>query len=167
MTKKQVGEERAYSTYTSMLLFITKGSQDWNSHSAGTSRQELMQRPCKSNAYRMLSLACSDCVLFNYLLFYLITFQMLSLFLVSPSQTPYHTSLPPAFMRVLHLTTHPLLTHCPSIALCWIIEPPQDQRPLPLMPDKAILCYICSWSHGSTPAPLLPPPAMCTLWLVV
>jgi hypothetical protein len=31
MTKKQVGEERVYLAYTSMLLFITKGSQDWNS----------------------------------------------------------------------------------------------------------------------------------------
>jgi hypothetical protein len=32
MTKKQVGEERVYSAYTSTLLFIiTKGSQDWNS----------------------------------------------------------------------------------------------------------------------------------------
>jgi hypothetical protein len=30
MTKKQVGEERVYSAYTFMLLFITKGSQDWN-----------------------------------------------------------------------------------------------------------------------------------------
>jgi hypothetical protein len=30
MTKKQVGEERVYSAYTSILLFITKGSQDWN-----------------------------------------------------------------------------------------------------------------------------------------
>jgi len=26
MTKKQVGEERVYSVYTSTLLFITKGS---------------------------------------------------------------------------------------------------------------------------------------------
>jgi hypothetical protein len=33
MTKKQVGEERVYSAYTSMLLFITKGSQVWNSSS--------------------------------------------------------------------------------------------------------------------------------------
>jgi hypothetical protein len=32
MTKKQVREERVYSAYTSMLLFITKGSQDWNSN---------------------------------------------------------------------------------------------------------------------------------------
>jgi hypothetical protein len=33
MTKKQVGEERVYSAYTSTLLFITIGSQDWNSSS--------------------------------------------------------------------------------------------------------------------------------------
>jgi hypothetical protein len=31
LTKKQLGEERLYSAYTSMLLFITKGSEDWNS----------------------------------------------------------------------------------------------------------------------------------------
>jgi hypothetical protein len=31
MTKKQVREERIYSAYTSILLFITKRSQDWNS----------------------------------------------------------------------------------------------------------------------------------------
>jgi hypothetical protein len=36
MTKKQVGEEGVYSAYTSMLLFITKGSQDWNSSRAGS-----------------------------------------------------------------------------------------------------------------------------------
>jgi hypothetical protein len=29
MTKKQAGEERVYSAYTSILLFTTKGSQDW------------------------------------------------------------------------------------------------------------------------------------------
>jgi hypothetical protein len=31
MTKKQVGEERVYSAYAYILLFITEGSQDWNS----------------------------------------------------------------------------------------------------------------------------------------
>jgi hypothetical protein len=31
MTKKQVEEKRFYSVYTFILLFITKGSQDWNS----------------------------------------------------------------------------------------------------------------------------------------
>jgi hypothetical protein len=45
MTKKQVGEERVYSAYTSTLLFVTKESQDRNSHRTGTWRQELMQRP--------------------------------------------------------------------------------------------------------------------------
>jgi hypothetical protein len=42
--KKQLGEERMYSAYTSMLLFITKGIQDWYSQKAGTWKQELMQR---------------------------------------------------------------------------------------------------------------------------
>jgi hypothetical protein len=32
MATKQVGEGRVYSAYTSTLLFITKGSQDWNLH---------------------------------------------------------------------------------------------------------------------------------------
>jgi hypothetical protein len=36
MTKKQVGEERVYSAYTSILLFITKGSEDWNSSRSGS-----------------------------------------------------------------------------------------------------------------------------------
>jgi hypothetical protein len=36
MTKKQVEEERVYSAYTFILLFITKGSQDWNSSRSGS-----------------------------------------------------------------------------------------------------------------------------------
>jgi hypothetical protein len=36
MTKNQVGEERVYSAYTFTLLFITKGSQDWNSSRSGS-----------------------------------------------------------------------------------------------------------------------------------
>jgi hypothetical protein len=43
-----------------------------------------------------------------------------------------------------------LLPHCPSITLCWGMGPSQDQgSSLPLMPNKAILYYICRWSHGS------------------
>jgi hypothetical protein len=64
-----------------------------------------------------------------------------------------HKPLPaiPASMIVLpHSPAHPLLPQGPSIPLPWIIELPQDQgAPLPVMPDKVILCYICSWSHGS------------------
>jgi hypothetical protein len=46
--------------------------------------------------------------------------------------------------------THPFLPHHPSILLCSDIEPLQEQEPhFPLMNDKAILCYICSWSHVS------------------
>jgi hypothetical protein len=45
--------------------------------------------------------------------------------------------------------THPLLLPCPGIPLHWGIRPSQDQRPLlPLMSNKAILCYIWRWSHG-------------------
>ena len=42
MTKKQVGDERAFLAYSSTLLFITKGNQDWNSSRAGTWKQELI-----------------------------------------------------------------------------------------------------------------------------
>ena len=51
MTKRQVGEERVYSAFTSTLVFITKGSQDINSHRVGTWRQELMHRPWRGAAY--------------------------------------------------------------------------------------------------------------------
>jgi hypothetical protein len=68
-----------------------------------------------------------------------------------PFKEPLYPSPPPASMRVfLHPPTHPLLPTHPGIPLCWGIEPSQDQGPLlPLMPDKAILCYICGWSHES------------------
>jgi hypothetical protein len=37
-----------------------------------------------------------------------------------------------------------------SIPLYWGIKPSQDQTPLlPLMSNKAILCYICIWIHWS------------------
>jgi hypothetical protein len=39
---KQVGEEKVYSAYTSILLFSIKGSQDRNSNKAGTCKQELI-----------------------------------------------------------------------------------------------------------------------------
>ena len=82
-----------------------------------------------------------------YWIFSLFTLQLLSPFPVSPPQILYPILPPTASMRVLSHTPSP---HHPSIPLHWGIEPSQDQGPpLPLMPDKAILCYICGWSHGS------------------
>jgi hypothetical protein len=43
MTKKQAGEERVYSAYTSTLLFLTKGSQDWNSDQETGADAEAME----------------------------------------------------------------------------------------------------------------------------
>jgi hypothetical protein len=61
MTKEQVGQERVYSTYTSIRLFISKGSQDWNS-----SRSE-SRSWCRGHGGMfltdLLALACSACSL--------------------------------------------------------------------------------------------------------
>jgi hypothetical protein len=61
MTKKQVGEERVYSAYTSTLLFIAKGSQDWNSSRSGS------RSWCRGHGEMFLTglppLACSACSL--------------------------------------------------------------------------------------------------------
>ena len=51
---------RVYSAYTSTLLFITKGSQDRNSHRARIWGQKLMERPWRDAAYWF---ACSACFL--------------------------------------------------------------------------------------------------------
>ena len=89
-------------------------------------------------------------MLFYLILFYwilsLLTFQVLSPFLVSPPPQK-----PPTISSFLVLpSTHPLLPSCPGILQHWGIKPSQDQGPLlPLMSDKAILCYICGWSHRS------------------
>jgi hypothetical protein len=52
-----------------------------------------------------------------------------------------------------------VLPHSPTLsslnALSWVIKPSQDQgSPLPVMPIKAILCYISSWIHGFPPCVL-------------
>jgi len=68
-------------------------------------------------------------------------------FPVSPPQTLPCPPPPLCLYEDSPLSTHQ--PYCSSIPLCWSIKPPQDQGPpLPMMPDKAILCYICSWSHG-------------------
>jgi hypothetical protein len=59
----------------------------------------------------------------------------------TPRYPFYEGVLPPSY---------PLLTPSPGIPLHWSIELSQDQEPsFPLMPNKAILCYICSRSNGS------------------
>ena len=56
-------------------------------------------------------------------------------------EAPIPSSLPVLLYRCSH--THRLLPPHPDIPLHWGIEPSQDQGPLlPLMPNKAILCYI-------------------------
>ena len=71
---------------------------------------------------------------------------MLSPFLVSPLKTPIPL---PCFYKGAPPHTHSLLPHIPSILLHRGITPSQNQEPLLLMSDKAILCFICSWIHGS------------------
>jgi hypothetical protein len=64
---------------------------------------------------------------------------------------PFTHLLPlPVPIACIMVLLHPLPPSHPSITLCWVIEPLQEQGPpLPLTPDKAILYYICIWSHGS------------------
>ena len=76
-------------------------------------------------------------------MFSLFTFHMLLLLPVSPPKTPYLIPSPPA-----HQPTH---SWFPVLAFPYTgaLSLQQDQGPfLPLMSDKAILCYICGWSLG-------------------
>ena len=65
----------------------------------------------------------------------------------SPLQeTPIPSSSPLSIRGFSHT---PTLPHPASILLLQGIKPPQDKAsPLPLMPDEAVLCYICNRSHG-------------------
>ena len=73
---------------------------------------------------------------------------MLSPSQVSPLQTLYPTPLP-SFYEGAPPLTYLLLPYHHSIPLCWGTKPSQDQGPLlPLMPDKVILYYKFSCSHG-------------------
>jgi len=81
-------------------------------------------------------------------LFYLFLFQMLfpfPVFWTTSNSIPlqfFYIGVP---LSILHLLCTPL-QHSPTVG----IQPWKDQELLlPLVPKKAILCYICSWSHGS------------------
>jgi len=75
---------------------------------------------------------------------------MLCSFQIPSPQTPYTIPLCPCFYEGPSPPhPHPLPIHCPNISLYWGIKFPQDQGPpFLLMLAKAILYYICSWSHG-------------------
>ena len=85
---------------------------------------------------------------FFNLIFSLFTFQMLSPFLVLPLNSLILSPKPLILWGCS--STHPLPPPCPGIFLDWGMEPSQDRGPLfPLMPNQAILCSICNWSHES------------------
>jgi hypothetical protein len=65
-----------------------------------------------------------------------------------PSGKPLSHSPSPCFIESF-LPPHPPPLPHPGILLHWGIKPSQDQGTLLLlMSDKALLCYICGWSHG-------------------
>ena len=93
---------------------------------------------------------------------------MISHFLVIPSTNPpshdilllgypstihHHMSVLPFPFCIYESVTPPIHTlppHLSSIPLLWGIKYPWDQAPLLLLLlGKAILCYICIWSHRS------------------
>jgi hypothetical protein len=78
----------------------------------------------------------------RYFLYLHFKFYPLSPFLLQKS--PYSTTPYPS------LLTYPLLLPCSDIPLHYGIELSQEQGPIfSLMSHKAILCYICNWSHES------------------
>jgi hypothetical protein len=68
-----------------------------------------------------------------------------------PQETPYPI---PLSQPTYPLTPAFLPWHSPTLGHRTSTGPRASP---PLMSNKAILCYICGWSHGST----------CTLWLMV
>jgi hypothetical protein len=88
-------------------------------------------------------------ILVCFFITYFIYISNVILFLGFPFGTPLSDPPPLCFYEgAPQLTLLP--PPCPVIPLHWGIKPFQDQGPLlPLMPNKAILCYICSWGHGS------------------
>jgi len=72
---------------------------------------------------------------------------MLSPFPVSPPQPPHPFPLP-CFYEDAPLSIH---SHLPALTFPYTGASSLHRTkglPSHLMPDKAILCYICGWSHG-------------------
>ena len=87
---------------------------------------------------------------FLYLFFLVILFVSISNVIPSfPSICPYSLLSPLFLYEGAPPPAHPLLLQCPSVILSWIIKPQKGKGAhLPVVPDKASLCYIPSWSHG-------------------
>jgi hypothetical protein len=73
-----------------------------------------------------------------------------------PSENLLSHPPPPASIGCSY--THPIMPTHPFIPSLWGIKPSQDQELLTLMPNKAVRCYKCWWSHESL---------ISTPWLVV
>jgi hypothetical protein len=92
---------------------------------------------------------CTHCLFFLIEYFLYLHFKCYPLSWSLTPEIPYPIPSPPASLRVFPPPTHPLQPPRPGIPLHWGTKPSQDQGPLiPLMSNKTILCYICSWSHG-------------------
>ena len=92
--------------------------------------------------------------------------------MLSPFWVPTHTNThfsPLCLEEGALPPTRLLLPHSPSVPLHWGIKPSQDQgAPLPLMSDKAILCYIYSWSQvHSLVGGLVPGSSVGSGWLIL
>jgi hypothetical protein len=99
-------------------------------------KQPFPRSPCSLSIFALVSLF----FLISYFLYLHFKFYPLS-----PLKAPIPLQPPSPCSP-----THPLPLPGPGIPLHWSIEPSQDQgHLLPLMTDKAILCYICGWSYGS------------------
>ena len=74
---------------------------------------------------------------------------MIFSFLVTPSMNPPHSIplLPSPFVS-MPMLLHPF-TYSYLASLASPYAGASNLLPLPLMSDKAILCYICIWSPGS------------------
>jgi hypothetical protein len=97
---------------------------------------------------------------FVLVILYIYISKVISLFPVSPQQATLSPTPSICLYRDASPPAHLLMPQRSCIPFCWVIEPPQDPGALlPVMPNKAILWYISSWSHA--------PPPMYTLWLVV
>jgi hypothetical protein len=91
--------------------------------------------------------ALLHCFFYFFFFFFLGNFLYLHFKYYPLSRSPLKPP-PPASTRVFTCPSTPRT--CPGIALHWGIKLLQYQGPLLLlMLDKAILCYIYRWSHGS------------------